>query len=328
MRARPRRWHAIGLAVAVLLAGGRAGAHSVDSATLTLTEIAGGTFAIDWQTTAGTLKALRRPAEYPPACRQHEQRLDCGPGGLVGTIAFPWLAGSESRVMVLVDWASGSRLLRVVNGRSPRVTVYGIPASAGLRALQPIAADYTRLGIEHILTGFDHLMFVLAVTILVRNRKKLVAAITAFTVAHSLTLAATVLGWVQVPSAAVETAIALSIVLACAECLRPADSLARRAPWLVTFAFGLLHGMGFASALLEAGLPDRHVPAALLFFNLGVELGQLAAIAAFLAVGRGLRWAAGRAGGWPAWPARAFVYAMGTAAAYWSLERGLAMLAG
>ncbi len=331
MRRSARRWPAMAMATAValagVLAGARAAAHSVDAATLTLTEVAPGTFAIDWQTTASTLKQLREPAQYPPPCRQHGARLECGPGGLVGTIAFPWLQGSASRVMVLIDWSSGARLLRVASGRSPSFAVYGMGPSAGWRALEPIALDYTRLGVEHILTGFDHLMFVLAITILVRSRKKLVAAITAFTVAHSLTLAATVFGWVQLPSAAVETAIALSIVLACAECLRPSDSLAHRAPWLVTFAFGLLHGMGFASALLEAGLPDRHVPAALLFFNLGVELGQLAAIALFLAVGWTLRWMGARARRSLAWPMRAFVYAMGTAAAYWSLERGLAMFA-
>lgn len=303
-----------------LVSAAAAQAHSIDSATLTLTEVAPGTFAITWQTTASTLKALPDPARYPPSCRQHGAFLDCGALGLVGNVEFPWLEGSASRVTVLVDWLSGSRLLRVVDGRSPRLTVYGIPASAGLRFLKPIAVDYTKLGVEHILTGFDHLMFVLAITILVRRRRALLAAVTAFTVAHSLTLAATVLGWLWLPPAAVETTIALSIVLACAECLRPADSLARRAPWLVTFAFGLLHGMGFASALLETGLPPQHVPSALLFFNLGVEVGQLGAIAVFLAAGRLL----GRVKR-PAWSARAFIYAMGTTAAYWSLERGVAM---
>jgi hydrogenase/urease accessory protein HupE len=242
----------------------------------------------------------------------------------VGTIDFPWLAGGESSVTVLIDWRNGSRLLRVLNGRSPRLTVYGIPASAGLRFLQPIALDYTRLGVEHILTGFDHLMFVLAITILVQRRRALIAAISAFTVAHSLTLAATVFGWLSLPSAAVETTIALSIVLACSECLRPNDSLARRAPWLVTFAFGLLHGMGFASALLETGLPEKHVPTALLFFNVGVELGQLAAIALFVTAG----WLVTRIERRPVWTTRAFVYAMGSVAAYWSLERGVAMFSG
>lgn len=319
-----RRVRAVLLVLGVLLLGPHAQGHSIDSSTLTLTEVADGKFTIRWQSTASTLKELRQPAQFPKSCHQRDAELDCGPLGLVGTIEFPWLQGSESRVMVLIDWRSGSRLLRVVSGRSPSLAVYGIPASAGLRFLKPIAIDYTWLGVEHILTGFDHLMFVLAITILVRSRKVLFAAITAFTVAHSLTLAATVLGWVWLPSAVVETLIALSIVLACAECLRSSDSLTRRAPWLVTFAFGLLHGMGFASALLETGLPENHVPSALLFFNVGVELGQLAAILAFLGVG----WLVTRIERRPAWSARAFVYAMGTTAAYWSLERGLAMFVG
>jgi hydrogenase/urease accessory protein HupE len=319
-----RRWRAALLVLGVLLSGARAQGHSIDSATLTLTEVADGKFTIKWQTTAATLKELREPARYPKSCQTRGTELDCGPLGLVGTIEFPWLKGRESRVMVLIDWIGGSRLLRIVNGRSPNLTVYGIPASAGLRFLGPIALDYTRLGIEHILTGFDHLMFVLAITILVQSRKALVGAITAFTLAHSVTLAATVLGWVWLPSAAVETTIALSIVLCCTECLRPSDSLAHRAPWLVTFAFGLLHGMGFASALLETGLPENHVPSALLFFNVGVELGQLAAISVFLAVG----WLVTRVEKRPEWARRAFVYALGITAAYWSLERGVAMFAG
>ena len=319
-----RRLLCLLLLLATSLVVPRASAHSYDAATLTLTEVADGTFAIDWQTTAKTLTALRVPAQYPKSCQQQGSRLECGPRGLVGTIDFPWLAGGESSVTVLIDWQNGSRLLRVVNGRLPSLTVYGIPASAGWRYLAPIALDYTRLGIEHILTGFDHLMFVLAVTILVQRRKALIAAISAFTVAHSLTLAATVLGWLSLPSAAVETTIALSIVLACAECLRSSDSLARRSPWLVTFAFGLLHGMGFASALLETGLPEKHVPTALLFFNVGVELGQLAAIALFVAVG----WLVTRIERRPVWTTRVFVYAMGCVAAYWSLERGVAMFSG
>ena len=311
------------LSLAALLFAAPAEAHSFDAATLTLTEEAEGKFAIDWRTTAKTLEGLREPAQYPKSCRQQGALLECGPLGLVGNIDFPWLAGGESSVTVLIDWSNGSRFMRVVNGRSPTLTVYGIPPSAGLRFLGPIALDYTRLGVEHILTGFDHLMFVLAIAILVRNRKTLIAAISAFTVAHSLTLAATVLGWLSLPPAAVETMIALSIVLVCTECLRPTDSLARRAPWLVTFAFGLLHGMGFASALLATGLPERHVPSALLFFNVGVELGQLAAIALFVVVGRLVMRIEQR----PAWTTRAFVYAMGCTAAFWSLERGVAMFA-
>ncbi len=313
-------WTSLLLLVASLFSA-RAEAHSVDQATLTLTEVSDGKFTIRWEATGKTLEALPEPARYPKPCQRQGDVLDCGRLGLTGAIEFPWLGSSESRVTVLIDWLNGARLLRVVNGRSPRLSVYGIPRSAGWSFLQPIAVDYTKLGIEHILTGFDHLMFVLAVTLLVQSRRSLLFAITAFTLAHSLTLAATVLGWLTLPAAAVETTIALSIVLACAECLRPPDSLAHRAPWLVTFAFGLLHGMGFASALLETGLPEEHVPSALLFFNLGVELGQLAAISLFL----GAAWLLTRIEKRPAWTRRAFVYAMGTTAAYWSLERGIAM---
>jgi hydrogenase/urease accessory protein HupE len=302
----------------------RAGAHSIDSATLTLTEVAEGKFTVEWQATAKSLAGLYEPARYPKSCELRGAVLQCGPLGLAGTIEFPWLEHSESRVIVLVDWLDGSRLFRVVNRRSPGLSVYGTPASSGLGFLKPIASDYTLLGIEHILTGFDHLMFVLAITILVRNRRALLIAITAFTVAHSLTLAATVLGWLTLPSAAVETTIALSIVLCCAECLRPPGSLARRAPWLIAFAFGLLHGMGFASALLETGLPDKHVPSALFFFNVGVELGQLAAIFVFIFLGALVSRLAKQA----AWPRHALVYVMGSTAAYWSLERGVSMFAG
>lgn len=315
-----RAWFILVLLVFTLVSQ-YASCHSLDSSSLHLSEVADGRFTVTWQTTSMTLRDLRQPALYPEACRREGVALDCGSHGLVGAIEFPWLKGTESRVMVLIDWRDGSRLLRVVDGRAPRVLVYAIPASAGLRFLGPIAIDYTILGIEHILTGFDHLMFVLAITILVRNRRTLFAAITAFTVAHSLTLAATVLGWLWLPSSTVETIIALSIVLACAECLRPSDSLAHRVPWLVTFAFGLLHGMGFASALLETGLPDKHVPSALIFFNVGVEIGQVMAIAVFFAVG----WAVTRVAKRSASTTRALVYAMGITAAYWSLERGLQM---
>ena len=323
-RGQALRVTAVRLAFALLLTTGHARSHSIDSSSFTLTEVADGRFVVHWQTTSATLKReLTQPAVYPKSCQLHGVELDCGSMGLVGSIELPWLKGSESRVMVHIDWRDGSRLTRVVDGRSPSLVAYGIPASSGLRYLKPVAIDYTRLGIEHILTGFDHLLFVLAITILVRSGKRLVAAITAFTVAHSLTLAATVFGWFWLPSAPVETAIALSIVLVCAECMRPADSLTHRAPWLVTFAFGLLHGMGFASALLAIGLPEKHVPSALLFFNVGVELGQLAAIAVFIALG----WLVTRIERRPAWLGRSFVYAMGTTAAFWSIERGLSIFA-
>jgi hydrogenase/urease accessory protein HupE len=320
--ARAHGWRVSALlsALTLLLITGHAKSHPIDSTSLTLTEASDGRFFVQWQTASATLSNQQaRLAEFPKPCRLDGAELNCGHGGLVGSIELPWLKASETRVMVQIDWRNGSRLMRIVDGRSPRLAVYGTPSSNGLRFLKAIAVDYTRLGIEHILTGFDHLMFVLAITILVRKGKQLVAAITAFTVAHSLTLAATVLGWMWLPSAPVETTIALSIVLVCAECARPNDSLAHRAPWLVTFAFGLLHGLGFASALIAIGLPEEHLPSALLFFNVGVELGQLGAIALFLAT----VWLVNRLGRRPAWLAPGFVYAMGATAAFWTIERGL-----
>jgi hydrogenase/urease accessory protein HupE len=301
-------------------------AHELDSASLLLNEVAPGRFLVRFRASSPSLqKELGSPAQFPAHCRRDGDYLDCGASGLVGELVFPWLEGTLTRVMVDIEWQHRPRLWRIVTASEPRLTVYGVSASGGLRALRPIAADYTWLGIEHILTGFDHLLFVIALTLLVRSRAALLATITAFTLAHSLSLAATVLGVVSVPPAPVEATIALSIVLVCTECLRVGDSLARRAPWLVAFAFGLLHGLGFASALLAIGLPEDHVPAALLFFNVGVELGQLGVIAVVILLALASRRLAGRFGVRPGWLRTGVVYAMGTVAASWSIERIVAV---
>jgi hypothetical protein len=179
---------------------------------------------------------------------------------------------------------------------------------------------------EHILLGADHLLFVLALLFLVASWPRLLGTVTAFTVAHSLTLAAATLGLVRVPQAPVEAAIALSIVFVAAELVHGAagrPALAARRPWLVAFAFGLLHGLGFAGALREVGLPEDAIPAALAFFNVGVELGQLA----FLAVVFALLAVARRLGSAPdTWAvvarvARPAAYAVGIPAAFWLVER-------
>jgi hydrogenase/urease accessory protein HupE len=195
-----------------------------------------------------------------------------------------------------------------------------------------VAGTYFVLGIEHILLGFDHLMFVLALLLLVRDVKRLIGAITAFTVAHSITLAATTFGWVRLPSAPVEAVIALSIMFVAVEIMRVRagqTSLTANMPWLASFAFGLLHGFGFAGALREIGIPEDAAPLALLFFNLGVEAGQLAFIAAVLAV-MFLWWRLSPAGintrrvGDLAW--RAPVYLIGITSAYWLVERTVGVL--
>jgi hydrogenase/urease accessory protein HupE len=153
---------------------------------------------------------------------------------------------------------------------------------------EEVATTFLRLGVEHILFGFDHLLFVLALVILVRDWRRVGITVTAFTNAHSLTLAAATLGFVNVPGPPVEATIALSIMLVAVEILNARcgkPSLTARLPWLVAFSFGLLHGFGFAGALAKVGLPQHAIPVALLFFNLGVEIGQLAFVAGVLTAG-------------------------------------------
>ncbi|HEY4158813.1 MAG TPA: HupE/UreJ family protein [Polyangiaceae bacterium] len=323
-RSPTRRWRALLLLLLSLCAPRAAHAHDIDSASLSLKEVAPGRFHMRFQASSRSLQQeLAAPAVFPPPCKMADAYLECGSSGLVGSIEFPWLEGTLTRLMVDIEWRGGAHLLRIVSASAPELKVYGMPES-GFLALKPIALDYTELGIEHILTGFDHLLFVIALAILVRSRRRLIATITAFTVAHSVTLAFTVLGVLRVPSAPVEATIALSIVLICAECLRQGESFTQRAPWLVAFAFGLLHGLGFASALLEIGLPEQHLPAALFCFNLGVELGQLAVIAAVLAVRAlvtRLKWQR-------PWQVRVLVYAMGGIASFWSLDRIVAVFSG
>jgi hydrogenase/urease accessory protein HupE len=187
------------------------------------------------------------------------------------------------------------------------------------------------LGVEHILLGIDHLLFVLGLLFLVGNWKQLVGTVTAFTVAHSITLAGATLGWVHAPQAPIEATIALSVMFVAAEILRRARGrrdLAARAPWLVAFVFGLLHGFGFSGALREVGLPEQDIPLALLFFNVGVEVGQLVFIAVvvlLLSVATRLLRTSGRTERGP-WYSEAMIrvpvaYVIGSVAAFWTVQR-------
>ncbi len=177
---------------------------------------------------------------------------------------------------------------------------------------------YGLLGVTHILAGWDHLLFVIALVLLVRQGWAVAKAVTAFTVAHSLTLAGVTLGLVGLPQAPVEALIALSIVFLAAELVRGTPGLTLRYPWAIAFAFGLLHGFGFAGALKEIGLPEGEVPAALLAFNLGVEAGQLAVVLAVIAV-LALIARAARAALAPA--VRIAAYGIGATASYWLIDR-------
>jgi hypothetical protein len=196
-----------------------------------------------------------------------------------------------------------------------------------------VARTYLVLGVEHILGGIDHLLFVLALLLIVRGWRQLVATVTAFTVAHSITLALATLGFVHVPAAPVEATIALSILFLASEIARSRRfesdhgeeeaplGLTERHPWVVAFAFGLLHGFGFAGALSEIGLPESAIPLALFLFNVGVEVGQLLFIAVILALLGGVRRVRFS---WPDWGWQVPTYAIGTAAAFWTVERVVA----
>lgn len=236
------------------------------------------------------------------------------------TLSILGLERSITDVLVSVTLLDGRTIQQVLN---PRETSTRLDFSAHAA---PAATGYLKLGVEHILTGTDHLLFVFGLLLLVRKWRPLLGTITAFTVAHSITLAATSLGWIHVQSAVVETLVALSIVILAVELVRYArgeGGFATRYPWLIAFAFGLLHGCAFAGALAEVGLPSKDIPLALLLFNVGVEIGQLVFIAvasaALLVIVRFLREP-------PAWSRLVAPYAIGGFASYWFIERFLLSL--
>lgn len=201
-------------------------------------------------------------------------------------LVLPWsLAG----VVVLANWTGGRSATAYFRGSNGRVPVPVSDLMGGLASGLAVAGTYLVLGAEHILLGIDHLLFVLGLLLLVHGFMPLVKTVTAFTLAHSITLCASVLGYVPLDRAPIEAAIALSIILLAREIVvaeRGVVHLTHRKPWLVAFIFGLLHGLGFAGALGEIGLPENAIPLALLFFNVGVELGQLVFVVALIAVAR------------------------------------------
>jgi hydrogenase/urease accessory protein HupE len=344
----------------VLAAAGAARAHSFEPALLDLREREGGVFDLVWRAPGAESGALVPGAppltpEVPAHCHRLPSaddaseaaapafsRIDCGARGLRGEqLSIVGLEGSRVDAIVRIAWRDGTTTTGVLRSGAERFVVPAADRQGALGAGAPVRqvfSSYARLGVEHILFGYDHLAFVLGLILLVQSWRALVRTITAFTLAHSLSLALAVLGVVALPPAPIEALIAASIVLVAVELARaPGErpTLTRRAPWLVAFAFGLLHGLGFAGALAEIGLPPDQVPLALLAFNLGVEAGQLLFVAAVLgAASLVTRAAAGAtARGWFARARDAGVsrwqraiglvpaYAIGTLASAWMIER-------
>ena len=302
-------------------------AHEVRPAYLRIQQDAAERYDILWRVPARGEMRLGIYVGLPEHCRDMGEKLawqeagthiehwvvDC-PGGLVGhRIEILGLTATVIDALARFERQDGTTQVERLTPASPSFEL------RESESIGEVIATYTTLGVEHILLGIDHLLFVLALLLLVPGRRMLVWTITSFTLAHSLTLAAATMGWVHVPQAPVEAVIALSILFVAMEIVhwkqgRP--GITRRWPWLVAFTFGLLHGFGFAGALSEIGLPEHAIPMALLFFNVGVELGQLAFIGAVLVC-----WAILGRFSWPNWAWRVPVYMIGSLAAFWTIER-------
>lgn len=318
------------LGVLVLLAQ-PARADDLRPGYLEWTEHAPGEWRVTWKAPLLGGLATRAKPILPPGCAvANAQRQFAGPS-VVETFRVHCAVPLAGRTLGLAGLESGftDALLRVAPLNRPvqaaRLTPQEPQVAVMARTSAPtVWRTYFGLGFEHILLGFDHLLFVVALVLLIGGWRRLVATVTAFTIAHSLTLAATTLGLMTVARKPVEICIALSIVLIAREILRPSGAeptLARRAPALIAFAFGLLHGFGFAAALAEIGLPAGEVPLALFAFNVGVEFGQLAIVAAMLAA---IAMVARFATNWQRPATVAGAYLIGAVATAWLIERTLA----
>ncbi len=311
-------------------------AHEARPGYLELRETGSDTYSFLWKRPSGGEVELQIAPVIPKDCTLFApdgQQVAVGavvvhgtltcPGGLAGkTIVIDGLEGTITDVLVRFHHADGrleSHLLRPV---SPSVTF------GGVTTLSDRALSYVRLGVQHILLGADHLLFVLGLLLIVSDRWMLIKTISAFTVAHSITLAIATLGYASAPLPPLNAAIALSILFLGPEIVRKwkgETSFTIRHPWVVAFAFGLLHGFGFASGLTAMGLPKAEIPLALLLFNVGVELGQLAFVLLILLLERSFRVLEIH---WPRIVERLPGYAVGTLGAYWFIQRTFILVGG
>jgi hydrogenase/urease accessory protein HupE len=315
-----------------------ASAHGFQTAYLEIQEQSAATWAIAWKTPPALSfgdEGLSRPMTlspvFPDRCqsvgipaivatpktRLVRWAIDCGDAGLAGqTITVPGLTASAVEVLLRLQWADGRSQTTMLPAGQDTVV---IPEKT---TMFDVGQTYLKLGIEHIFSGIDHLLFVLGLVLIVGPSWRLVKTITAFTIAHSITLGAATLGLVQVPQTPVEAVIALSILFLASELAHSRmeqPGLTEQYPWLVALTFGLLHGFGFAGALSEVGLPTQDIPPALLFFNLGVEIGQLTFVLTVLAVMKGLQQITPIARSpWLGWIP---TYGIGVMASFWCIQR-------
>jgi hydrogenase/urease accessory protein HupE len=321
--------------VVVMLAAQALYAHEVRPGYLELRQTAANAYAVLWKVPAvGDMRLSIHP-RFPDNCKpagdvasyrasdSYTERfsLTCPNGLNGGTIAIDGLAATMTDVLVRIDRMDGSTQVARLTQAVPTLAVDASPGR-----LQ-VARVYSALGVEHILTGFDHLLFVLALIIITRGGWKLAKTVTAFTLSHSVTLTAATLGFVHVPQRPVEAVIALSIVFVAAEIVRMRrgiTSITFSAPWMVAFSFGLIHGLGFAGGLNDAGLPLAHIPTALLFFSLGVESGHFLFVGVVLSL---IAIVCRARIPFPRWSELVPPYAIGAIAMFWVIQRTISILA-
>jgi hypothetical protein len=314
-----------GAVVAVLLLLGGvcvAAAHEARPGYLELRETSRGRYQVLWKPPVLSETSAPVVPVFSEGCAfgLGNGTLTCEDGLAGKTLRVDGLEAALTDVLVRVHHADGRAETHLLRPVEPSVT-FGAATSAGQRA-----AAYLRIGIEHILLGIDHLLFVLGLLLIVGNRWMLFKTITSFTLAHSLTLAIATLGYANAPVQPLNAAIALSILFLGPEIVRVwrgETSLTIRHPWVVAFAFGLLHGFGFASGLTAMGLPKAEIPLALLLFNVGVEVGQLAFVFLVLAMAWSFRRLEIR---WTRWAAALPGYAVGTLGAFWTIQRTAILL--
>jgi hypothetical protein len=325
------------LLLAAVVAPPGAWAHEARPAYLEMKETAPGRFSVLWRTPvlAGMRLpvALRIPEDVrnvtEPTVQQladsivERRSIDAGPNGLAGKrIEFVGLQLMITDVLVRVELLDGRHWTTIARPSRPWIEI------AAAQTWLAVAGTYIVEGIRHILLGADHMLFVLGLLLIVKDRWMLVKTVTAFTVAHSITLAIATLGYAEASVLPLNAAIALSILFLGPEIVRSwrdETSFTIRHPWVVAFSFGLLHGFGFASALTGAGLPRQDLPLALVSFNVGVELGQLGFIALVLALERSFRILEVR---WPRWAEVLPGYTVGSLGAFWTVQRLVLLFAG
>jgi HupE / UreJ protein len=322
------------LAALALGAAGAARAHELRPGYLELRENDAASYSLLWKRPTGGEVEIRIAPVLPDGCRlstPDQQQLTPGAvvvrgtlqcaGGLAGkTVRIAGLETTMTDVLVRVEHADGRIESHLLRPATPSFML-GAATSGAERAL-----SYLQLGLQHILLGVDHLLFVLGLLLIVRDRWMLLKTITAFTAAHSITLAIATLGYASAPAAPLNAAIALSILFLGPEIVRVwrgQSSFTIRHPWVVAFAFGLLHGFGFASGLTAMGLPKAEIPLALLLFNVGVEIGQLVFVALVLGLGSAFRTLQIR---WPRCAKALPAYLVGSLGAFWTIQRAWVLL--